>query len=193
MDRELTTVRLLLRAPRPGDAAFAFERWATDARVHRHLGWLAHDTVEQTRRQLDWDQACWVKRSAWTWMLVPHGERGPVGMVRLLPQRAGGASHHLQLGYLLAPAWQGRGLMREAVGALVAHALAQPGIWRIDALCDVEHPASTRVLEAAGLRREGRLARVLHQPALGEAPRDAWLHAATRAEPGAALALSSPA
>ncbi|MDO9313440.1 MAG: hypothetical protein Q7T97_02710 [Burkholderiaceae bacterium] len=46
-------------------------------------------------------------------MLVPHGEAGPVGLLRLLPQGGAGhhpLPHHLRLGFVLA------------------HALAQPGV-----------------------------------------------------------------
>ena len=181
MDRTLNGPRLLLRAPRPGDAEPAFDRWAQDPAVHRHLGWRPHHSLAQTHQQLDWDSARWLKRSAFTWMLLPAGEPAPVGMVQLLPQSQGGAPpHHLRLGYLLARPWQGKGLMREAVQRVLSHALAQPEVWRVDALVDVDNAASLRLLLALGLVQEGRLGRHSLHPNVSGQPRDVWLLAALR-------------
>lgn len=177
--RELRTQRLLLRDPRPGDAALVFERWARDTQVLRYLGWRAHGDAGATRRMLDWDSARWLKRSACTWLLT-HGEDGPVGQVQLMAQSFEPPVFHWRLGYLLARSHQGRGLMREAVAAVLDHAFTQPALWRVDALCDVDNAASARLLQALGLRREGLLkAHTLH-PNVSEAPRDVWMYARTR-------------
>lgn len=180
MKRRLEGPRLLLRAPQPGDADFAHARWATDAAVLRHLGWRPHATLEQTRAQLGWDDARWLKRSAHTWMIVPKGENGPVGQVQLVPQQLQGPVHHFRLGCLLAKAWQGRGLMREALALVLAEAWAQASTRRVDAVCDVDNAASLRLLQAAGLVVEGRLAAYAVHPAMGDEPRDVWLLAAAR-------------
>lgn len=180
MDRQLSGHRLRLRAPQAGDADHAFARWTADPAVLRWLGRRPHERLEQTRQELAWDEARWLKRSAWTWMLLPHGEAGPVGQLQLLPQSLDGPPHHLRLGYLLAASHQGRGLMREAVALLLDHALGQPGVWRVDAVCDVDNRASQRLLQALGLACEGRLARHTLHPNVGAEPRDVWLYAAVR-------------
>jgi RimJ/RimL family protein N-acetyltransferase len=158
-----------------------FERWAQDAALLRYLNWRPHGTLRQTEAQLNWDMACWGKRSRWTWLLLPHGEAAPVGQVELTPQAGGEPPHHLHLGYLLARSHQGQGLMREAVAAVQAHALAQPAVWRVDALCDVDNLASQRLLQALGWACEGRLARHSHHPLAGPTPRDVLLYAVVRA------------
>lgn len=172
MRRELSTERLLLRAPRPGDAPAVFDGWMQDPRVLRYLAFAPHVRVEQTRALLDWEQARWLKRSAWTWLLVPHAGGTPVGLVQLLPQSFEAPVHHLRLGYLLArPAW-GRGWMREAIAAVLAEAFAQPGTWRVDALCDVDNAASLRLLQALHFEHEGVLRRHTVHPNVGPLPRD---------------------
>ena len=181
MERVLKTPRLSLRAPLGADAPWVFERWAGQPERLAFLDWAPHRDATQTRQLLEWDQACWFKKTGFSWLLLPEGEAHPVGQVQLLPQRPEGRSlQHLRLGYVLAREWQGRGLMREAVQAVVAHALAQPGVWRVDALCAVDNPGSQRLLAAAGLQCEGRLACVLAQPNRRDAPVDAWLYAAWR-------------
>lgn len=180
MDRTLTLARLRLRAPRAGDAEAAHARWAADPGVHRWLGHRPSADLAQTARQLAWDEACWLKKSAYTWLLLPHVDAAPAGLLRLLPQAGALPPHHFRLGFLLAPSHQGRGLMREAVAGLLAHALAQPGVWRVDAVCDVDNAPSQRLLAGLGLVREGLLARHTLHPNVSDQPRDVWLYAALR-------------
>ena len=62
--------------------------------------------------------------------------------------------------------------MTETLAAIVAWALAQPEIWRIGAVCDVENLASARVIQKAGVLQEGMLRRWAVHPNLDRAPRD---------------------
>jgi len=178
MKRALSCRRLHLRAPQPGDEHAAFAGWAQDLEVLRYLGWRPHAQLSQTRAQLDWDQARWLKRSAFTWMLVM--QRVPIGMVQLIPQPFDGPPQHLRLGYLLARSHWGQGLMREALQAVLDEAFAQDSVWRVDALCDVENQASARLLQSVGLVHEGVLRRHSRHPNLGETPRDVSVHARVR-------------
>jgi len=59
----------------------------------------------------------------------------------------------VDLGYGIAPAYQGRGYATEAGAALIAWAFAQPGVRRIFADCLATNPASARVLAKVGLRQ----------------------------------------
>ena len=189
MNRVLLTERLRLRAPQPGDEQAAFDGWARDPDVLRFLGWRPHAAVADTRAQLDWDQARWLKRSAWTWLLVqqaaghttPRLPKGtPIGLVQLVPQRFDGPAHHLRLGCLLTRSHWGQGLMREAVAAVLAEAFAQTPVWRIDALCDVDNRASARLFDALGFAQEGVLRRHSLHPNVGDEPRDVTVHARLR-------------
>lgn len=179
MRRVLHTARLRLRAPQPGDEHAVFATWAQDPQVLRYLGWMAHARPAETKAQLDWEQARWLKGSAWTWLLAADAG-APIGMVQLVPQRLDAAAHHLRLGYLLARAHWGRGLMREALAAVLAEAFAQPGVERVDALCDVDNHASARLLDALGFEREGLLRRHSLHPNCGAQPRDVTIHARLR-------------
>ncbi|MDP8929792.1 MAG: GNAT family N-acetyltransferase [Actinomycetota bacterium] len=61
-----------------------------------------------------------------------------------------------QLGYsVVEPSW-GHGYATEALRALLSHVLAEPGIRRVVAETMVEHTASRRVMEKAGMRLRGR-------------------------------------
>ncbi|MGH7467436.1 MAG: GNAT family N-acetyltransferase [Longimicrobiales bacterium] len=67
------------------------------------------------------------------------------------------ARDQAELWYLLAPALWGQGLVTEAAGELVDRAFRDLALHRVWASCVPENPASTRVLEKLGFRREGHL------------------------------------
>lgn len=62
-----------------------------------------------------------------------------------------------ELGLWIAVEWWGRGLATEAAGAVVSHAFATMGLNRVCAHHMVRNPASARVLERLGMKREGLL------------------------------------
>ncbi len=183
MRAQIPSPRLLLRPPRASDAPQVFARWSTDLEVLRHLGQRPHTDVKQTRAQLIWDEARWIKRSAWTWLLLERGDHDtPIGLVSLTSQNPGGPPHHLRLGYVLARSRWGQGLMSEALCAVMDQVWPEEATcWRVDAVCDVENPASARVLERLGFEREGLLRRHTLHPNAGDLPRDVWLYAQVRA------------
>ena len=70
--------------------------------------------------------------------------------------------------------------MTEALRAAARWAMGEPDIWRIGAVCDVENCASARVMEKAGLEREGILHRWIIHPNVGSEPRDCFSYAMVR-------------
>lgn len=59
-----------------------------------------------------------------------------------------------ELGWVLDPAYGGRGLATEAVRALVAICFSGLGLRRVVALCFADNTASWRLMERVGMRRE---------------------------------------
>jgi RimJ/RimL family protein N-acetyltransferase len=72
--------------------------------------------------------------------------------------------------------------MPEVLGAALAWAAAQPGIWRVWSMCDAENRPSARTMEKAGMVFESVLRRWLVHPNLGPAPRDCRAYAWIREE-----------
>jgi [ribosomal protein S5]-alanine N-acetyltransferase len=60
-----------------------------------------------------------------------------------------------ELGYIFNPRFHNRGFGTEAARALLGHAFAAMDIHRVIAKCDPVNVASWRLLEKAGMRREG--------------------------------------
>lgn len=61
-----------------------------------------------------------------------------------------------EIGFAIAPRYQGRGYATKAVRLLVGYLFAR-GKQRITACCDARNAASVAVLERLGMRRKGHL------------------------------------
>ena len=68
-----------------------------------------------------------------------------------------GDTGKLEVGYVLGRAFWGKGLMREAVGAVVGYAFAKPEMRRVEAHIDGRNTASQRLVESLGFQREALL------------------------------------
>jgi ribosomal-protein-alanine N-acetyltransferase len=81
--------------------------------------------------------------------------RGVIGHVRL-SQIIRGAFHNAMLGYAIDAAHEGRGLMREALGAVLADAFSpRVGLHRVQANVRPENTRSLKLLDRLGFEREG--------------------------------------
>ncbi|MFO1395432.1 MAG: GNAT family protein [Burkholderiales bacterium] len=89
------------------------------------------------------------------WGVTLQGEDELVGSCTLFhfaPQ-----SRRAEVGYALARRLWGQGIMRDALGTLVAHAFTALDCHRLEADIDPANAASARLLEALGFVREGHL------------------------------------
>jgi RimJ/RimL family protein N-acetyltransferase len=171
----LETPRLQLRPPVVQDADVIFRKYARDPEVTRYLVWRPHEQVGTTREFIRHCIACWENGSAFPWVVIRKVDHELLGMIEL---RIDGFS--ADLGYVLAREYWGMGYATEMTRAVVAWALAQPGIFRVWATCDVENPASARVLEKAGMQKEGTLRRYMLHPNVSDTPRDSFCFAAVK-------------
>ncbi len=171
----LETPRLLLRRPTPEDADVIFETYAQDPEVTRHLHWRPHRSLDDTREFLRRCEESWQSGSAFPWVITRREDHQLIGGIEV---RIDG--HRADLGYVLAPSHWGQGYATEATRAVVEWALAQPALFRVWAFCDIANPASARVLEKAGMRREGILRRWGPPTGASPEPVDCFCYAAVK-------------
>ena len=171
------TARLAARPPCAEDAAAVLASYAGDPEVTRYLAWRAYERVEPLAAFFRECAAHWEKADGHcAWLLCLKGATAPIGSIGITLDAGGKA----MFGYVLAKKFWGHGLAAEALTLLVDWSLAQPGIFRAWAYCDTENPASVRVMEKAGMRREGVLRRWHVCPTLGPEPRDCVVCAKVR-------------
>jgi [ribosomal protein S5]-alanine N-acetyltransferase len=172
----LNTERLLLRAPVPEDAAQIFDSYARLPEVSRYMMWRPHSELATVEVFIGECVAAFQSGARLPYILALIGEpQTPIGMLEARP-----LGHTVELGYVLAPSFWGRGLMPEAITALTNEALAEPSCFRVQAFCDVENVNSQRALEKAAFVREGRHERFSVHPNLSAAPRPCFMYAKCR-------------
>jgi RimJ/RimL family protein N-acetyltransferase len=168
------TARLTARMPRVDDGPAVLAAYAGDPEATRYLAWRPYERVEPLNAFLRDRIADWEKGTGhFAWLLCLKGTDTPIGSIGLGLEPGGRAV----FGYVLGKKFWGHGFAAEALQHLVDWALAQPDVFRAWAFCDVENPASARVMEKAGLVREGVLRRWHVAPNLGHEPRDCLVYA----------------
>ena len=87
------------------------------------------------------------------WVMIERGSTTVVGDIGFMGPP--GEDGDVETGYCVIPGRRGRGYAGEAVQAIVAWALTQPGVGSVSARCDVLNVPSIRTLERAGFLRSG--------------------------------------
>jgi len=165
----------VLRKPELKDAAAIFRNYTQDPEVTRYLVWTPHQTLRDSE---DWIRHCIDKfdpEANLSYVIAENGTDEAVGMIG-----AKIAGHQAVVGYVLAKRFWGKGIMTQALTALVAELLSRPAIYRVYALHDIDNPSSGRVMEKAGMMYEGLLRRAGVHPNVSDQPRDSKLYARTK-------------
>lgn len=147
----IRTQRLTLRRFTPEDAPAMFENWASDERVTRFLTWRPHESPEATQTLLELWCAAYENPATYHWAIEYEGT--PVGDISVI--RLSEKSECAELGYCLGYACWNRGLMTEAVRAVIGFLFSEVGIHRIGIAHAVQNPASGKVAQKCGLTYEG--------------------------------------
>jgi len=167
----IETPRLTLRPPEMADAEAIFTTYAQDTEVAKYMIWRPHIDIEETRDFLRRCILAWEEDSAYPWIITRNEDERLIGMIE---SRIRGFS--MDIGYVLARAYWGKGYTPEAALPIVNWGLGQEGIFRVWALCDVDNSASSRVMEKIGMQREGILRRWTLHPNVGDEPRDVYCY-----------------
>jgi len=173
--KTLRTERLRLRKAKLADAEAIFGEYAQDAEVTKYVSWQAHQRVEETREYVQMCLLAWDAGKAYHWVIERREDARLIGMMNARVDAA-----KWELGFVLAREFWGQGYMTEALKGIIAWALKRKEIYRIWAVCDVDNLASARVMEKAGMEREGVLRRWSVHPNISEEPRDSYCYAITK-------------
>lgn len=148
----LRTGRLALRQWYLTDAADLFE-YASDQRVGPSAGWRPHQTIADSELLIR--SVFQMKYYHWAIVLPEIGK--VIGGINLLPDPKRTYLRTRVLGYSMNPAYWGRGIMPEAVEAVLKFGF---DTLRLQLISAFHYPAnfrSQRVLKKTGFSYEGRL------------------------------------
>lgn len=127
--------------------------YACDPEVTRHLLWQPHESLSYTKRYLDEVMRQYKAHSFFDFAIVCKEDGrmiGTCGFTRLDP-----FNHSAEIGYVLSPAYWGRGIASEAVEMILRFAFCNLGVHRVEARYMPGNTASRRVMEKKGMVFEG--------------------------------------
>lgn len=150
----LETDRLVLRKLALDDLEDVYA-YSSDEQVTRYLRWGPHASLEQTESYIRGVLQEYRQGRDGTWGIEYRASGHVVGAIHLM---AISTQHRkAEIGFLLSRAYWGRGLMVEALLSVLKYAIEDVGLNRVEAFCLVDNFGGKRVLEKAGMRKEGVL------------------------------------
>ena len=150
----ILTPRLTLRPVRMSDAEDMYE-YSRDPEVARHVWWDAHRSIHQTRGYIRFLLRQYRNASPGTFAIALRDSGKVIGTIGFMWVQTDNRS--AEVGYSLSRAYWNRGIMSEALSAVVEFGFEKLGLNRIEAQHECDNPASGRVMAHAGMRHEGTL------------------------------------
>ena len=149
----IETSRLILRKAVPEDAAHMFLNWASDPEVTKYLTWPAHGSIAVSEMVIgSWMQE-YENPNYYQWMIVLKELGEPIGSISVVRQRDDIAE--AEIGYCIGRNWWHKGIVSEALAAVMNYLFAEVGMNCVAARHDPNNPHSGGVMRKCGMTYEG--------------------------------------
>ncbi len=154
--QRIETDRLILRRYVIEDADAMYKNWASDSEVTKFLTWQPHSSVEVSRGIIE----NWLKEYSdekyyqWAIVLKANGNE-PIGDISVVQMNEDISMVHI--GYCLGRAWWRRGIMSEALKAVMDFMFDTVEVNRVESRHDPMNPNSGKVMQKCGMKYEGTL------------------------------------
>lgn len=150
----LETERLILRKVTLRDAPDMY-RYCRDKEVARHVLWDAHTSLMETRAYVRFLLYQYRNGEPGSWGIVLKETGRVVGTIGYMSYSVDNST--VEIGYSLAREAWSKGLMTEALNAVIGETFRGLKLHRIEAMHFTDNPASGRVMEKCGMTHEGHL------------------------------------
>ena len=146
----LQTNRLVLRRFVESDAEAMFQNWASSAENLTYVTWAPHLNVEQTRNSIRNWVTSYTNPNYYKWAIcLKDNPEQVIGDISIIEVNETDSS--CEIGYILGKTYWGRGMMTEALKAVLDFCFTQAGFQKVRARYASLNPASGRVMEKAGM------------------------------------------
>ncbi|MDN5287201.1 MAG: family N-acetyltransferase [Mucilaginibacter sp.] len=148
----LTTERLILRQFTYDDAPDLFEV-RSNADIMQYIARPLAKTVDDAVDLIKVINGLLSNNNGITWCISLKNDQrfiGSIGFWRIEKE-----NYRAEIGYLLNPAYQGAGLMQEAIDAVIPHGFGSMNLHTIQANVNPGNAASIKLLEKNNFMREG--------------------------------------
>ena len=150
----LTTNRLLLRQIQANDAEALFPIFS-DEEAMQFYGHEAHQSLDDTRELIRQIEARYAQRESIRWGITLRDEDRLIGSCGF--HHFDEDFHRAETGYELHRDFWGKGIMTEAMRAILSYGFTELGLHRVEAIIDIVNERSKGLLDKLGFRYEGNL------------------------------------
>ncbi|MCI8387944.1 MAG: GNAT family N-acetyltransferase [Clostridiales bacterium] len=148
----IETERLVLRRMKPSDCHDMYE-YASNPDVTRYLLWEPHKSWKQSLEYLEYLQTRYRVGDFYDWAVVDKKRSKMIGTCGFTSLDFG--NNAAEVGYVLNPAYWGRGIAPEALKRVLYFAFMELNVHRVEARYMVGNDRSRRVMEKCGMTYEG--------------------------------------
>ena len=151
--KTIETDRLLLRRAILEDAEPMFRNWASDPKVTKYLTWPTYENVETAYPILNMWIEEYKKQNFYLWMIVLKERNEPIGSISVVQQQED--IGEAEIGYCIGTPWWHKGIMTEALSAVINFLFKEFEVNRITAKHDTNNLHSGGVMRKCGMKYEG--------------------------------------
>ena len=148
----IETKRLILRGPKSKDLDTVYEIHS-DQEVMRYYGVLPYDSSEKAQKHLDWLSSLHNENKGLRPIITIKDEDNYIGDVGYYDYEK--RHNRAEIGYILGKDYWGKGIMSEALEAMLNYGFNVMGLNRVQALIDPRNTASLSLVEKYGFQYEG--------------------------------------
>jgi len=165
----LTTDRLGLRLMRVEDAESIFHGYASDPEAARYMTFATATNVAETVAFLLAQKRMFEDGHSILWAIHYQDDGRFVGAIEMTNME----DSEGEVGFIIARPYWGRGIVPEALAAVLAFSNERLGLRKVRGRCDVDNVRSARVFQKLGFRNLGVMPDAALHPNLSAQPRDA--------------------
>jgi ribosomal-protein-alanine N-acetyltransferase len=156
----LETARLILRKATESDVSDVFA-YSSDAEVTRYLRWGPHQTLAETEDYVNEVLAGYREGLDGPWLMEHKHNHTVIGHIHLMEINA--QHRKAQVGFVLSKSYWNQGIATEALRKALEFSFDRLELNRVEGLCLIDNRAAARVMEKAGMKKEGELREYLFQ------------------------------
>lgn len=151
----IETDRLLLRRFVVKDALPMFKNWANDSDVTKYLTWPPHENIEVSEKILKMWIEDYNSSDNYNWGIVLKDCGKVIGSIGVVDQSSD--YDRCEIGYCIGKSFWGKGIMTEALKAVINFLIKEVGFNRVHAYHHSDNKGSGKVMLKAGMKYEGLL------------------------------------
>ena len=152
--KNLETERLILRRFNEDDYKGMYDNWASDLETTKYVSFKPHQNYEETKQIV----SDWIKKyenGSYNWVVELKDTHEIIGSIEVIALSE--KNNNCEIGYVYGSKFWGKGYATEALKRVIEFLLYDCDFHLIEAKHHASNPASGRVMEKVGMKKDGVL------------------------------------